>query len=429
MSLLFVHIAKTGGTSFRRLLKSNKKISSFDCFHNGSLLRFIDGHCVERIDADLNALDKYDVAVVALRHPLSRLQSSYHYFLSGGLNGRGKGRFPADLQNQKFLRSVAPSFSSCCHNLAQIADQIPHFRPASFWFDSLRRPLAKSVFCCRQESFSSDVNAFFNSIGTPLYHSLERRNQGLAFQSSLGNQAFADVCLVEKFYADDYLQFGYHAGAENSLPLVQFWGQSEIPEVIAKRIKSCQSLNPGWDCRLFNRQTAALFVESVYGIDLAAAFLDIRLPAMQADVFRVAFLLHCGGLWIDAATSLTRPVDSWLDRQHSLQMLRRSHQVHPKIATQIIYAARPGLPLLKAVWNEIAPRLLARSGVNTYRHFGPGLFRDLIALRPNLALGLQVVPELSVQNFLQVGSSSSILPPDQHWTKRQEHESLYTSGG
>ena len=57
---------------------------------------------------------------------------------------------------------------------------------------------------------------------------------------------------------------------------------------------------------------------------------------MQADVFRVAFLLHCGGLWIDAATSLTRPVESWLDRQHSLQMLRRSHQIHPKIATQII---------------------------------------------------------------------------------------------
>ena len=75
MSLLFVHIAKTGGTSFRRLLKSNKAISRFDCFHNGSLLRFVDGRCVERIDTDLNALDKYDVAVVALRHPLSRLQS------------------------------------------------------------------------------------------------------------------------------------------------------------------------------------------------------------------------------------------------------------------------------------------------------------------------------------------------------------------
>ena len=65
MSLLFVHIAKTGGTSFRRLLKLNKKIPSFDCFHNGSLLRFVHGHCVERIDADLNSPDKYDFAVVA----------------------------------------------------------------------------------------------------------------------------------------------------------------------------------------------------------------------------------------------------------------------------------------------------------------------------------------------------------------------------
>ena len=37
-----------------------------------------------------------------------------------------------------------------------------------------------------------------------------------------------------------------------------------------------------------------------------------------------------GGLWVDAATSLIRPIDSWLDRRHSFQMLRRSHQHHPK---------------------------------------------------------------------------------------------------
>ena len=39
-SLLFIHIAKTGGTSLRRLLKLNAGISRFDCFHNGFLLRF-----------------------------------------------------------------------------------------------------------------------------------------------------------------------------------------------------------------------------------------------------------------------------------------------------------------------------------------------------------------------------------------------------
>ena len=194
-------------------------------------------------------------------------------------------------------------------------------------------------------------------------------------------------------------------------------------------MNSCRSLNPGWDYRRFNQQTAVSFLGSVYGSEIAAAFLDIRLPAMQADVFRVGFLLHCGGLWVDAATSLMRSVDSWIDRQHSFQMIRRSHQVHPKIATQIIYAARPGLPLLKAAWEEMVPRLLSRSGTKVYRDFGPGLFRDLMASRPNLALALHAVPEVLLESFLKFGSSINILPSDQHWTKRQENESLYLSGG
>ena len=100
-SLLFVHIAKTGGTSLRHLLKSHDGISNFDCFHNGFLLRFEDGHCVGRHRVELNSLDTYDVAVMALRHPLARLQSCYHYFLSGGLNGRGRGDFPEDRRCQE----------------------------------------------------------------------------------------------------------------------------------------------------------------------------------------------------------------------------------------------------------------------------------------------------------------------------------------
>ena len=428
-SLLFVHIAKAGGTSLRRLFKSHERISRFDCFHNGFLLRFENGRRVGRDRVELNSLETYDVAVIALRHPLARLQSCYHYFLSGGLNGRGRGEFPNDRRCQEYLQSVAPSFSACAHRLDEISAQIPHFSPASYWLDSLPRPLGKSVFCCRQESFVSDVNGLFKALDMPLSSPMEHRNKAANVMHPASNVSENDLRLIQQFYSVDYARFGYEIDYLRSLPLLQYWNEAKPPVAVADRMEKCKNLNPGWNYLRFNRCTASDFLAHTYGCDIAAAFLDIRLPAMQADVFRVAFLLHCGGLWIDAATSLTRPVDSWLDRQHSLQMLRRSHQVHPKIATQIIYAARPGLPLLKAVWNEIAPRLLARSGVNTYRHFGPGLFRDLIALRPNLALGLQVVPELSVQNFLQVGSSSSILPPDQHWTKRQEHESLYTSGG
>ena len=85
--------------------------------------------------------------------------------------------------------------------------------------------------------------------------------------------------------------------------------------------------------------------------------------------------------------------------------------------------------MLKAAWEEIVPRLLARSGSKVYRDFGPGLFRNLMVSRPNLAVGLHVIPEALLDGCLKLGSSSSILPASQHWSKRQEIESLYYSGG
>ena len=427
-SLLFVHIAKTGGTSLRHLLKSHDGISNFDCFHNGFLLRFEDGHCVGRHRVELNSLDTYDVAVMALRHPLARLQSCYHYFLSGGLNGRGRGDFPEDRRCQEFLKSTAPSFSACSHRLDVISAQIPHFFPASYWLDSLSGPLGKSVFCCRQESFASDVNGLFKALDMPLSSPLERRNKSVNVLHPASNISRRDLQSIQQFYSVDYARFGYEIDCSGSLPLLQYWNEVRPPVVVADRMQECKILNPRWNYLRFNRITASDFLAHVYGSDIASAFLDICLPAMQADVFRVAFLLHCGGLWIDAATSLLRPVESWMDRQHSLQMLRRSHQVHPKISSGVIFASRPGLPLLKAAWDEMVPKLLSRSGRKVYRDFGPGLFRDLLASRPNLALGLHVVPESLLDGCLMLGSSSTVLPAHQHWSKRQENASLYTSG-
>ena len=388
----FVHIAKTGGTSLRRLLKSHDGTSHFDCFHNGFLLRFENGRCVARNRVELNSLETYDVAVITLRHPLSRLQSCYHYFLSGGLNGRGRGDFPDDRRCQEYLMSVAPTFSACVQKLDEISAQIPHFYPASYWFDSLNRSLGRSIFSCRQESFASDVNGLFKAAGVPLVAPLEHRNQAANLTHSESNISQCNLRSIQQFYSVDYARFGYDIGCHRSLPLLQYWNDVEPPVVVAGRMEKCKNINPSWNYLRFNKATAYDFLSRAYGYDIAAAFLDIRLPAMQADVFRVAFLLHCGGLWIDAATSLLRPVESWMDRQHSFQMLRRSYQ---RIRRFLLsdFASRPGLPLLKAAWDEMVPRLLSRSGRKVYRDFGPGLFRDLLASRPNLAFGLHVVPE------------------------------------
>ena len=210
--------------------------------------------------------------------------------------------------------------------------------------------------------------------------------------------------------------------------LIQYWDQPDPPEVIAERMQGWRRQHPGWGYQRFDRTTAAAMVREQHGPDLEQAFLDIRLPAMQADVLRIAVLLAWGGLWIDAATTCLTPVEDWIDLQAPLLLLRKPHQQHPKVCTGLIHAPAPGHPLLAAAWQSMAAALLARAGSKVYRSFGPGLLRDLLASGAwDHTLSVRPVAEL--HEHLRFGSSSKVLPAEQHWSQRQQSESLYFSGG
>ena len=210
--------------------------------------------------------------------------------------------------------------------------------------------------------------------------------------------------------------------------LIQYWDQPVPPAVLLERMERWKQVHPSWRYQRYDRISASRFIGSTYGPALEEAFLDIRLPAMQADVFRIAMLNARGGVWIDAATTCRQPLDAWLDQRQPLVLLRRAHQQHPKVWNGFIHAAAPGHPLLAAAWHRMASALLARRGERVYRDFGPGLLRDLLAAGAPEA-GLQVLQEQDVQAQLQIGSSSEVLPGDRHWSRRQQTESLYLSGG
>ena len=218
------------------------------------------------------------------------------------------------------------------------------------------------------------------------------------------------------------------SGANPGLRLIQYWDQSSPPPVLLARMDRWKELHPSWRYQRYDRQSAADFIGSTYGSALQDAFLDIRLPAMQADVFRIAALQGQAGLWIDAATHCHQPLECWLDRHRPLVLLRRTHQQHPKVWNGFIYSAAAGHPLLVAAWQHIAAAVLARDGERVYRDFGPGVLRDLLAAGAPEA-GLQVLPESQLSNQLCIGSSSDALPGDRHWSQRQQTESLYLSGG
>lgn len=213
-----------------------------------------------------------------------------------------------------------------------------------------------------------------------------------------------------------------------TLPLIQYWDKADPPETIAERMNQWREQHPGWLYQRFNRQTASSFFHEHFGLAFKEAFLDIRLPAMQADVFRIAALLSWGGLWIDAATTCLGPVEAWLEDPQSLLLLRKPHQQYPKVCTGLIYAQEPRHPLMKAAWKLMAEALITRSGQKVYRSFGPGVLRDLLASGAwDHTLKVRPVAELSTH--LCFGSSSNVIPSEQHWSQRQRSESLYFSGG
>ena len=425
--LLLVHIAKTGGTSLRRWFKATPALSSFDCLHNGTLLRFRDGQRVELRPLEPGCLGHYDQALVMMRHPLRRLSSCYRYFLGGGLNQRRKGVFPQDAAHQRYLQQQAPTLAECCKRLPQIAERIPHFQPACHWLDPLPNPLADLVFCGRQERFQQDLQRWMQL--------LKLDPRGVVVEQHNASTPLADgpwdpqsIQLAEQFYAADFQRFGYQLTSRTEPQLIQYWDQPVPPAVLLERMERWKQVHPSWRYQRYDRISASRFIGSTYGPALEEAFLDIRLPAMQADVFRIAMLNARGGVWIDAATTCRQPLDGWLNQRQPLVLLRRAHQQHPKVWNGFIHAAAPGHPLLAAAWHRMASALLARRGERVYRDFGPGLLRDLLAAGAPEA-GLQVLQEQDVQAQLQIGSSSEVLPGDRHWSRRQQTESLYLSGG
>lgn len=206
---LFVHLAKTGGLSVRRMLMASRGMDSFDCLHHGVVLKFRDGKLKNRTRFEARHWQPYDLAFLMARHPMARLLSCYSYFLQGGLNQIHPGRSCNDRQWQEFLQEQIPSFRLCCERLPEVAARIPHIRPMSDWLEALPDPPATEVLMGRTETFVQDVRQLFERLGlalpgASLLH-VNRSSPSLC-------QPPIDLDMYQRvhhFYRHDYGRFAY----------------------------------------------------------------------------------------------------------------------------------------------------------------------------------------------------------------------------
>lgn len=212
----------------------------------------------------------------------------------------------------------------------------------------------------------------------------------------------------------------------NKLSIVQYWEQGNPPLPLLSRCRDWQLMNPEWDYICFDLDSAARFIDDIYGHASADAFLDIRFPAMKADVFRVAYLLRCGGLWVDVATTCRVPLAEWLDLRDWLTLVRRPHMEPPLVCNGFIYARNGGNTFLADLWKHIETVILSKEGTGVWRLVGPGAYRDIL-LKSKYPGAIRILEEVEMSPYFTFGSTAAMLPPEEHWSARQRHESLYYS--
>jgi hypothetical protein len=105
--------------------------------------------------------------------------------------------------------------------------------------------------------------------------------------------------------------------------LHQFWHDPNPPDWVEALSQEWQFFHPGWHYHRFDVHEAIAFMRAEFEPDIHAAFCDIRLPSMVADVFRLALVLKQGGVYVDMATRWYAPLEDWLNLREGLVVLRR----------------------------------------------------------------------------------------------------------
>jgi hypothetical protein len=84
--------------------------------------------------------------------------------------------------------------------------------------------------------------------------------------------------------------------------IVQFWHDlGELPSDVEECVRSWVAWKrSGFEHRLFDQHTAAAFISSSLGVRYRRVFERCYHPAMQADYFRLCYVLVEGGFYVDA---------------------------------------------------------------------------------------------------------------------------------
>lgn len=158
--------------------------------------------------------------------------------------------------------------------------------------------------------------------------------------------------------------------------IFQYWDSEDVPGDIAAYCHTWQHLNPAYGYRLFNRKTAAGYLDQHAEASTRAAFRRVRSAAGKADIFRLAVLAHEGGIYCDAddrcLTSLDRMFDTGAD-------LISNQEDIGSIGNNFL-AAAPNHPVIQHALREATANIASGANDSIWLSTGPGQLSRSLAV-------------------------------------------------
>ncbi|MEL0649169.1 WcbI family polysaccharide biosynthesis putative acetyltransferase [Pseudoalteromonas agarivorans] len=199
--------------------------------------------------------------------------------------------------------------------------------------------------------------------------------------------------------------------------IVQYWDGDNIPPDVLSLMDSWKKCNPDYQYKIYNFQAAYDFILKNYGVEEAKIFNNAKLPAMQSDIFRVAFCLKNGGTYVDAATKCLASIDDLIKESGSLTVMRKWHG---GIWNGFI-SANSGDNTLVKIWNAIVVNVSEEIHDNVLEATGPSLFNKFCNSE-----NATIIEQTGAKPYFDLVNDLSH-KGDTHWSKVQQKQSIYNS--
>ncbi|MFC0410846.1 glycosyltransferase [Roseomonas elaeocarpi] len=188
------------------------------------------------------------------------------------------------------------------------------------------------------------------------------------------------------------------------LPIIQFWHDPQVPDDVAAAMTTWIGSTPGLQPTVFSAASARAWLHQHVGPQ-AVRYMDrCYHPAMEADLFRLYYLLVQGGVYVDADESCRAPLTPLLNALTETEaVVVISGELVPYVHNYFI-VCRPGSKLLQQAIRDVEARLEAEARPPIWDATGPGCVTRSVArvlLQADTESGslVNIISEQQYRNF------------------------------